>query len=344
MKTYPNNHFSGIVCDPPYMINFMGNAFDKFKDNPAANIEVWKEALRICKPGSHLLAFGGDRTHHHMMKAIEDAGWVIRTCLYWIFGSGFPKSHNFGRKLGGEWSGYGTALKPAAEIIVLAMKPLEVTFAQNAEKWGVVGLNIDASRIGTGVDKGIWPVTDRKKHNWPDTYPMPETEITKGRWPANLILDEDAGKQLDQMTGKGVSRFFYCAKASSSERNEGCESIEEVECQTGCGGAMPIDDDGKQRDRFKKKSRNNHPTVKPLRLMQYLLRLIAPPSGGIILDPFAGSGTTVVAAKRLGIECIGIEKSDDYCQIANARLAAASENKETTKQFDLFTTPVGFTL
>lgn len=173
-----------------------------------------------------------------------------------------------------------------------------------------------------------------------------------------MILDEEAGKQLDEMTGTlksgggnkrntspnlfrgkishrddhqdlassgGASRFFYCAKASSAERNEGCESIEEVECQTGCGGAMPIDDDGKKRDRFKKKSRNNHPTVKPLKLMQYLLRLIAPPKDALILDPFAGSGTTVLAAKRLGIECIGIEKSAEYCEIANARLGESED-------------------
>lgn len=359
MRSYEDNHFSGIVTDPPYMLNFMGKAFDKFKDNPAANIDVWKGALRVCKPGSQLLAFGGDRTHHHMMKAIEDAGWEIRTCIYWIFGSGFPKSHNFGRKIGGDWQGYGTALKPAAEIIVLAMKPLEGTFLENASKWGVAGLNIDASRIETqdNLNGGSYGHSDRTFDKFGfGKVPGGAGEFTqpKGRWPSNLLLDESAAQQLDQMTGVskstirpptpgikksqgrygdyndsgyprgvtdsgGASRFFYCAKASSSERNEGL-------------GDLPLRETGVKNDSgrgfsesdpyAKRLAQNNHPTVKPLRLMQYLLRLIAPPSGGIILDPFAGSGSTCVAAKRLGIDCIGIEKSAEYCEIANARIAA----------------------
>jgi len=491
MRTYPDNYFSGIVCDPPYMIGFMGKAFDKFKDNPAANVELWKEALRICKPGSHLLAFGGDRTHHHMMKAIEDAGWEIRTCLYWCFGSGFPKSHNFGKKIGGDWQGYGTALKPAVEIIVMAIKPLEGTFAQNAEKWGVAGINIDASRIESG------PVTiGLSKAHLGNNYGRgvggrgtSESYInSQGRWPANLLLDEEAAQQLDEMTGVsksspyktkgtgsigfhhclgrgskpredetnyndsgGASRFFYCAKASSRERNEGCEGfwfdnlelvlhngtsfeleelwvlgdqnqvtsldleasqkkdtsvtttwcLEDKECTTIWSGnenegqfpmviryitstgskqtielktwnfyqhlstneciqdviktneetGISLAENVGLRSILKRiftkekmaslrgvknaqkkmpylisvkeemQRRNFHSTVKPLKLMQYLLRLIAPPSGGIILDPFAGSGSTVVAAKHLGIECIGIEKSAEYCEIARARIA-----------------------
>ena len=126
MRTMADNSIDFIVTDPPYMINFMGKAFDKFKDNPASNPEVWKEALRICKPGSMLAAFGGDRTHHHLMNALEAAGWEIRTCCYWVFGSGFPKSFNIGKQIEG-FEGYGTALKPAVEIIVICQKPLDKT-------------------------------------------------------------------------------------------------------------------------------------------------------------------------------------------------------------------------
>lgn len=357
MRSYKDNHFSGVVTDPPYGLKFMGKAWD----HGLPPIEVWQEALRICKPGSFMLCFGGTRTYHRLACSIEDAGFEIRDCMMWLYGSGFPKSHNFGRSVGGEWSGFGSALKPAWEPIIVAMKPLDGTFLENASKWGVAGLNIDSSRIPSDLKS-----RDRKSgsefgqssgwndHKNVDSY----FDASKGRWPANLLFDEEAAQQLDEMTGVskssigikkpnlptkkvydgghkpqpytmsghsdsgGASRFFYCAKASSSERNEGCEHLEEVECQTGCGGAMPFDDEGKQRDRFKKKASNNHPTVKPLKLMQYLLRMIAPPSGGVILDPFAGSGSTCVAAKRLGIECIGIEKSQEYCEIANARIAA----------------------
>lgn len=358
MRSYKDNHFSGIVTDSPYGISFMSKGWDR----EIPGIEYWSEMLRVCKPGSFMLAAGLPRMIHRLTCAIEDSGWQIRDMLMWLTGQGFPKSHNFGRKIGGEWSGYGTSLKPAWEGWILAMKPLDGTFLENASKWGVAGLNIDASRIPSDLKS-----RDRKSgsefgqssgwndHKNVDSY----FDASKGRWPANLLLDESAAQQLDHMTGTlksgavapttdephrgiyehgrsvrnvnqfdassgGASRFFYCAKASSSERNEGCEDI-----QGGC----------------------SHPTVKPLKLMQYLLTLICPPnaqetqykeqeranmeSSGtqldvskktsqrpIILDPFAGSGSTCVAAKRLGIECVGIEKSAEYCEIANARIAA----------------------
>lgn len=359
MRTYADNHFSGVVTDPPYGLKFMGKAWD----HGLPPIEVWQEALRICKPGSFMLCFGGTRTYHRLACSIEDAGFEIRDCMMWLYGSGFPKSHNFGRSMGGEWSGFGSALKPAWEPIIVAMKPLDGTFAQNADKWGVAGLNIDASRISTNEMLGRPTSTAPNKiysplgcNGWNDN------STGKGRWPANLLLDESAAQQLDQMTGvskssniprkrqimssKGVSggafgnpekiihghhghsygfsdsggasRFFYCAKASSSERNEGCEGIpDKTTHRYGEKAQGPLPQQTPSKGVIEK---NNHPTVKPLKLMQYLLRLIAPPSGGIILDPFAGSGSTCVAAKRLGIECVGIEKSDDYCQIARARL------------------------
>jgi site-specific DNA-methyltransferase (adenine-specific) len=358
MKQMADNSIDFVVCDPPYMINFMNKNFDKFKDNPASNINLWKQALRICKPGSMLAAFGGDRTHHHLMMALENAGWEIRTCLYWIFGSGFPKSYNIGKHIEG-FEGYGTALKPAVEIIVLAMKPCDGTFSNNAQKWGLSGINIDESRIqgepwkehkASGLAKnkfftdGENPVIDKKPHDM-------------GRWPANLILDEEAAEMLDQQTGilksgkitaykrltndqysgrfpdnintfesssGGASRFFYCAKASPSERNIGLEDFP-VKQTTGGGGINNTEDDvcGKY-GRIKAPQRNCHPTVKPISLMKYILNLLAPPGNPICLDPFMGSGTTGIACKQLNINFIGIEKELEYFEIAKKRIENGS--------------------
>lgn len=145
MKTYPDNHFSGIVTDSPYGISFMSKGWDK----QIPSSEYWSEMLRVCKPGSFILAAGLPRMIHRLTCVIEDSGWVIKDMIMYLFGSGFPKSYNFGRKMSDEWHGYGTALKPAWEGWIIAMKPLDGTFAQNAEKWGVAGLNIDSSRIPT---------------------------------------------------------------------------------------------------------------------------------------------------------------------------------------------------
>ena len=314
--------------------------------------------LEACKPGAMLMCFGGTRTRHRMISGIEDAGWEIRDCLMWLYGSGFPKSLDISKAIdkskrekralikdsdgnqvwtslkqgkrsmfdGGkerpasypasdlakEWSGWGTALKPAWEPIVLAMKPLDGTFAQNAEKHGVAGLAIDKGRI---------------------TYSTPT-----GRWPSNLLLDEESAEVLDQEVGelpgatsrtdtisRGMfaggnagtiyqdtgkpSRFFYIAKADNSDRgNQDAQDLPLFN-QTDPG------------------LKNIHPTVKPLELMEklillnmYLLKLTSTPTGGIVLDPFMGSGSTLVAAKRLGRPAIGIEKEEAYVKIAIERL------------------------
>lgn len=353
MRTMEDNSIDFIVTDPPYGLHFMG----KHWDGRIPAIEIWAEALRICKPGSMLAAFGGSRTHHHLMCAIEGAGWEIRDCMMWIYGSGFPKSHNhFGL------DGYGTALKPAYEPIILAMKPLDGTYAQNAEKWGVAGINIDEGRVETSENitnharslnssfsKGIFGNSSEQ-----------ETHQTKGqklgRWPANIILDEEAGKMLDQQSGiskskasirknnagmgihdsptntfgkgdvfggfndsGGASRFFYCAKASSSERNMGLEGMpmKQSNPNFGSGGfSRPTD----HPEREIKPSPNHHPTVKPISLMRYLIKLLAPPGNPTLLDSFAGSGSTLVAAAELGINAIGIEREAEYCEIAKKRI------------------------
>ena len=317
MKTMADNSIDFIVTDPPYGLKFMGKDWD----HGIPNISYWMQALRICKPGSMLAAFGGTRTFHRLMCLLEDARWEIRDVICWLYGQGFPKSHNnFGLE------GYGTALKPAWEPIILAMKPLDGTYAQNVQKWGLGGINIDESRIET-IPRNTH--TDGN-HRGPQAncYGKYERIIlppaTKGRWPANLILNEEVAEQLDFFTGisksakgkcnaikvnpilheskglhtpgrkqewegygdsGGASRYFYCAKASPAERQG-----------------------------------STHPTVKPISLMKYILKLLAPPGSPLCLDPFAGSGTTVIAAKELGISCIGIEKEEGYVNIARKRL------------------------
>jgi DNA modification methylase len=326
METFPDNHFSSVVTDPPYGLSFMGKGWD----HEVPGVEYWKSCLRLLKPGGFLLAMGGTRTFHRLASCIEDSGFSIRDTIYWIYGSGFPKSHNnFGIK------GYGSALKPAVEPCILAMKPCDGTFKQNVEKWGQAGINIDACRIPTDDTLSIGS-SNMGYHG--THFPRCNQQNSKGRWPANLILDSEAGAMLDEQSGfsksvpfgnptcgfhdslgrqknkrneigkghsdsGGASRFFYTAKASPRERNEGLDKP------------------------------SSHPTVKPLALMEYLIKLIAPPNA-LILDPFAGSGTTIVAATNLGIKAIGIEKEAEYAEIARARVENALKKKPEDQQMD----------
>jgi len=313
MPTLPADSIDAIVTDPPYGLSFMGRDWD----HGVPGEHFWAEALRVAKPGAHLLAFGGTRTFHRLACAIEDSGWEIRDTLGWIYGSGFPKSLNIG-------NGYGTALKPAYEPIILARKPLSSTVAANVQQWGTGALNIDASRIPTDEDFGRGGERERTRGyvgiKSDETIPaLPASPL--GRWPANIIHDGseevlsvfpqtssnsgtpfrrnatnegrtaygDYSRPADEDGYYGDSgsaaRFFYCAKAAKSERGEG----------------------------------NTHPTVKPLKLMRYLVRLITPP-GGTVLDPFAGSGTTLLAAEQEGFDSIGIEMEAEHITIIEGRL------------------------
>jgi site-specific DNA-methyltransferase (adenine-specific) len=177
-----SNSISCIVTDPPYGLGFMNKEWDY--GTPSK--EYWKECFRLTKPGGYLLAMGGTRTFHRLASAIEDSGWEIRDCLMWLYGAGFPKSHN---KFGIE--GYGTALKPAYEPIIMAMRPCDGTFKENAEKWGQAGINIDGSRVGT-TEKDKYDLEQRKTSNGVQG---------KGRWPANVLFDEEAAEQLDEQSG-----------------------------------------------------------------------------------------------------------------------------------------------
>ena len=386
MKTLPDDSVDAIVTDPPYELGFMGKKWDN--TGIANSVEMWKECLRVLKPGGHVLSFGGTRTYHRMACAIEDAGFEIRDQMQWLYGSGFPKSMSIGKavdKLQGnerevvgsttsgrilrangqnerpyqqgkdkittditkgnsEWEGWGTCLKPAHEPICLARKPIsEKTIADNVLKWGTGGINIDDCRIGyeeggTAASNPLFRKQNGYKtmcgnDNDGTSYkikpePMEMNINANGRFPSNIILDEEAGKILDAQSGAvsygskaggytyseseyevqgfikkckpkspsnygdggGASRFFYCPKASKSERNAGINS------------------------------KNNHPTVKPVKLMEYLIKLVTPPNG-VVLDPFTGSGSTGIAARNLGFRFVGIEKEKEYCEIAEKRIS-----------------------
>ena len=471
MPTLHPESVDSIVSDPPYGLSFMGKGWD----HGVPGVEFWAEALRVAKPGAHLLAFGGTRTYHRLACAIEDAGWEIRDCVMWVYASGFPKSHdvskaidkrggavadfaafrdavkasmlankvtrsqlqtalgNFmlahyltagsqpaiptladyriirdtvglgtewdalfndeaerevvgqGKRNGGppqpmwddndgrkwditapataaakQWDGWGTSLKPAYEPIIVARKPLCGTVAENVLTHGTGGINVDGCRVGIehGDQKSEGGrVLSRQQENsgfgggWGTT--TASLDDGKGRWPANVIHDGsdevvagfpnvkagvavrknqtvshfgNAGSpqpDLGYADSGSAARFFYCAKASKADRDEGCEGLLIRQTIGGCGTADPNGDDvcGKYGS-VKSPARNHHPTVKPTALMRYLCRLVTPP-GGVVLDPFTGSGSTGKAAILEGFRFIGIEREAEYVEIAKARIGAA---------------------
>jgi DNA modification methylase len=501
LPTLADSSIDAIVTDPPYELGFMGKKWDS--SGIAYNVELWRECLRVLKPGGHLLSFGGTRTWHRIAVAIEDAGFEVRDSIAWMYGSGFPKSldiskaidkeagdnaesglvaeyllkHNtfstvsefreylnkhvvganhsggsaqgwttvstdgqvkprvptieqrkllkfddlnaqvwrhgrkgqpgeawaerevIGQQTQGklavapgqdndrsqvelditspatpeaqQWEGWGTALKPAFEPVIVARKPLIGTVAANVLEHGTGGLNIDGSRIGTdgeALREGIVTalpndlgstMTAGKEKN--------ELKRSSGRWPSNVILDEYTAGLLDEQSGVskspsgiitqgapetgiygngaglrkeatrfqghgdkgGASRFFYVAKASKRDRNEGLDELDpqrhsDREKDDGVGGDNP-------RNRTNQARQNFHPTVKPTALMRYLVKLVTPP-GGVVLDPFTGSGSTGKAAILEGFDFIGIELTDEYLPIIEGRLKhaekLAAEEKE----------------
>jgi DNA modification methylase len=465
-----------VVTDPPYGLSFMGKKWDY--DVPSE--EIWRECLRVLKPGGHLLAFAGTRTQHRMAVRIEDAGFEIRDMIAWVYGSGFPKSLDVskaidkcngeagrllkftawmrttglssrqidqitGTSMGGhyltaasqpaiptvalwklirplcgdvpawvdelvqrieaerevvgqqrgtmlavapgrdndrssttldltapatdaarQWQGWGTALKPALEPITMARKPLEGTVAANVLAHGTGGLNVDGCRVGTeGATKRSGQAdyprkddgTEDRSGCWARSGHAIES-VPQGRWPANLIhdgSDEVVGlfPQRDGAVSNGskgatgiynggwgavtqkpgradsgsAARFFYCAKASKRDRDEGLDGFAIKKAaglpMRSAGGDRGGEGmDGTKTDRLTTRA-NNHPTVKPTDLMRYLCRLVTPP-GGVVLDPFMGSGSTGKAALLEGFQFIGIEREAEYLEIAKARILGGS--------------------
>ena len=372
LRNMPDRSVDAIVTDPPYgLISNSGGPRGKGLNTPFSRskagasrggfmglkwdsdvppVEVWAECLRVLKPGGHLLAFAGTRTQHRMACRIEDAGFEIRDMIAWVYGSGFPKSHN------GEWG--GTALKPAMEPITMARKPLIGTVEANWREHGPGALNIDACRILV-QDEQRAPITGKgglpARHT--ELEPRAAGTVAQphdlGRWPANLIHDgseevlagfpaqagasapvkgtETSAASVGRATGErdrvrgafhgdagSAARFFYCAKASKRDRCEGLEGFAKT------SGGMVSNTSGQHMTRrdedYQAAPRaNNHPTVKPTDLMRYLCLLVTPP-GGVVLDPFMGSGSTGKAAMREGMRFIGCELSPEYLAIAEARI------------------------
>ena len=309
MKTLPDNSVDSIVTDPPYGISFMAKKWDY--DVP--KVKVWKEAMRVLKPGGHALIACGTRTQHRMVVNIEDAGFEIRDVVSWIYGSGFPKSLNIHKKDERCPEGWGTALKPACEFFTLARKPLsEKTVAANVLKWGTGGINIDGCRAGSETLPK--QKAGQAKIGTFDRQDMVTPE-RQGRFPANLI--HDGSQQVLELfpESKGsAARFFYCPKASKKDRDEGLEGFEGAKVNDG----RKVDAD----NAFQRGATiriNTHPTVKPTALMQYLCRLITP-TGGVVLDPYMGSGSTGKAAVQEGFSFVGCELDEDYYKIAKSRI------------------------
>jgi site-specific DNA-methyltransferase (adenine-specific) len=384
---------------------FMGKSWDAFVPPPA----LWREVYRVMKPGGTILCFAGSRTQDLMAMSLRLAGFEIKDTIMWLYGQGFPKSTDISKqinkKLGAkrkvvgkhpnpagtknykakQWEGYSShSLKPSYEPIILAMKANDGSYAENALKYGVAGLNIDGGRIGNITIKSVG---GRKSIVSGDTRTgkalgmnaphKPLNTIHTGRFPSNTLLEcicdeviekENSNKpysyqgktykvkgfiennkpqapsnyndtksgiihtnpecpcyMLDEQK-KGVYRFFYCAKASRSERNVGLE---------GMGGKVDCDRNPKLESANVPMNRSNnpkinfHPTIKPLALMEYLVKLTSMPNPDqIYLDPFLGSGTTAMACKKLGKKWIGIELNPQYIEIAKKRIEAVIVKQE----------------
>jgi DNA modification methylase len=491
MRDLPDACVDAIVTDPPYGLvqnkrggsgvasidldslygrsrigtgNGPGGFMGKEWDSCVPGVPFWAEALRVAKPGAYIVAFGGTRTYHRLACAIEDAGWEIRDCFSWLYGSGFPKSldvsKTIAKRAGGEiqaraaiewmqqererlglsraeleirifgrsdgnvrnwedgislprpglwskirvalghdatpfdaamergdekigeadgsygyqadgsrwerlrelrepatdaarqWQGWGTALKPAWEPIILARKPLVGTVAANMIKHGTGAINVDGCRIGGGVE--------RKIDNYPSKGPQGSIShgvdkghagdeyttktVTHGRWPANVVLgcacdgdthDENcAAAMLDAQTGtltSGNVKPGYMRNSTAQPSRGGYEGGFKDAPLTGfgdSGGASRFFYTAKA-SRRERGAGNTHPTVKPVALMRWLCRLVCPP-GGSILDPFAGSGTTLLAAHLEGFDYLGIEREAEYVEIAQQRLANVETLREST--------------
>lgn len=423
LPTLEDNSVDSVVTDPPYELGFMGKKWDS--TGIAYNPDLWRECLRILKPGGHLLSFGGSRTWHRIAVAIEDAGFEVRDSIAWLYGSGFPKSLDVAKAIEGkittgssnkkdfknlngeqiergnwginkqaenqgyrpenydltagetrlgkldpttpeaqQWEGWGTALKPAFEPVIVARKPLIGTVAENVLTYGTGGLNIDGSRVKTTEKLSIG---SNNRSNSNVNFGMVDNKDAQGqhelgRWPANVILDEHTAELLDEQSGitksnqtcgsggisigannfvnsdkqrpelnttrgfkdsGGASRFFYVAKASKRDRNEGLEELPVKEN----AGSYNFREDGSLDGNPSLPRQNFHPTVKPTDLMRYLIKLVTPPNG-IVLDPFTGSGSTGKAAILEGFRFIGIEMTEDYIPIIVGRLKHAEREKE----------------
>lgn len=350
----------------PTGAGFMGKSWDVFVPPPA----LWVEVMRVLKPGGHALVFAASRSQDLMGLSLRLAGFEMRDVIQWIYGTGFPKSLNVSKAIDGglgverevigfkkvvpgvtfssdgpsempltlpasdearQWEGWGTALKPAYEPCLLVRKPIKGTVAGNVVRYGAGALNIDGCRIGEEIIKTHGGGTRAIEFLGADTTAYEGSEH-RGRWPSNVIFDEESAPTLGDQ-----SRFFYCAKASRGEREAGLGGFDLKKA-----GAMSGEETRSDRPTNHPMRANVHPTVKPIDLMRYLIRLITP-KGGTVLDPFNGSGSTGCAAALERVDYIGIEREAEYVEISRARIAHWSGNpiiyetpKPKSEEIDLF--------
>jgi adenine-specific DNA-methyltransferase len=378
LKTYPDNHFDSVVTDPPYGIDFLGKDWDK----DTGSIETYRECLRVLKPGGHLLAFSAARTYHHLAMTVELAGFEIRDQIMWIYSSGFPKSHDIGRKMqrqlgvketktinaqdmrgkdgfmlakphvdieqvvptdeeAKEWEGWGNGLKPAHEPIVMARKPVKGSIVNNVQVYGTGAINIDDCRVPWAAgeyDKEVaWESKYGKTTYIPPTYS--EDDIYKQREDAKIKNQApfikkvpEQGRFPSNVIGEieGYQKYFYCPKVSRKERHSGFDLTTiptqpegKFDRSTGLGNG---------NERILQKKGNNHPTVKPVELMKYLVKLVTP-KGGTVLDPFNGSGSTGMACVELGYNYVGIELDSNYVDISTKRIEAHDKKHKISELF-----------
>lgn len=320
MAELPDASVDAVVTDPPYGLDFMRKHWD---DGAVAfDVETWRQCLRLLKPGGHLLAFGGTRTFHRMAVAIEDAGFEIRDSIAWLYGSGFPKGAN--------------TLKPAFEPVVVARKPPVGSVSANVLEYGTGGLNIDGCRVETTdilTGSGTPPLQYGGQNSRPfheSAEPRGVNQNPAGRWPTNVVIDEHTAEGIDGQSG--ISR-----DGTAVQRNGGGQRI----FNHGDGLARPDAGYGGEGGasrffptfRYEAKAPTSerpsvngiaHPTVKPIDLMRWLVKLVTPP-GGLVLDPFAGSGTTAEACIHEHLRCITIEREPDYLPLIVARLSKPME-------------------
>jgi len=402
MAGMPAASVDAVVCDPPYGLSFMGKDWD----HGIPGVAFWSAALRVAKPGAHLLAFGGTRTFHRLAVAIEDAGWEIRDTVMWVYGSGFPKSHDVGkgidkavgaeREVSGvlpssrskasdsgfmmaqklatapatdaarQWDGWGTALKPAWEPIIVARKPLEGTVAANVLAHGTGALNIDGCRVEINGPAGTWGAKQSASvgYGWgSEASGFATQQHAAGRWPANLIHDGSdevlagfpqttsgarvggtpykLGRYEGQAGARGLkvggscvadtgsaARFFYCAKTNKNDRNEGLDEFEDKENAHSTYGIHS--DEGlihnNRNPENRTRAQKNHHPTVKPTALMRYLCKLVTPPNGTVLDPFMGSGSTGKAARMEGFGFIGIEQDADYIDIARARIAHAVQS------------------
>ena len=399
LKSYPDNTFDSIVTDPPYGIDFLGKEWDTH----TGTVELYKECLRVLKPGGYLLAFSAARTYHKLAYSVELAGFEIRDQLMWLYSSGFPKAQDIGKAItkrgsnGVEWEGYKTALKPAHEPIVMARKPYKGSTIDQVLKNGLGAMNIDVTRV-PWADEAEAAADAKWREKWMDsnvgapTFAEDDINVQRKKKKSDREglfrkcgnnaatfknfsaenLDKEKGEEGGWEPGsqgrypsnvigevaEGYQKYFYCPKVSRKERHSGFEDASDTqESMVAAMGGHFIDENGpttkacsnriwlphtgeiyshgikheylewqKTNNVVTTTAGNNHPTVKPVALMEYLIKLVTPPSTPTlqrkVLDPFMGSGSTGMAAVKLGHHFTGCELDPKYVAIAATRIDA----------------------